>query len=329
VGQEGDDQLSLPVPPPPRPAARTAAIDAALRRFDGLEDQPAQPAPRPIPWWSTIHRRPAGGLVAAALVAVIAIPVIQLSTRDPHPESAIETAQPGLAEVAPGIAPPATTANEPAPSPADHAAAATEPALAEPLAVEERSRITADNKAVISMSQPPLAAQAPILIAPPPPPPPPPPAPVAAEPQADASDIGSIVVTGSRVPSANAKSGFAQRAEAPPTEREIAAPFGEFLDRLQEALGDNDRRAVLRLVGLPLLVHHHDVWQTYRARKDIERNFDHIFTREVRASLESLGSGELLTRDGGRLRGTRHIWFGCGLVACSSEETIRIREVTP
>ena len=39
---DSDDLISLPNPPPPRPAARREAIGAALRRFDGIEDTPAQ-----------------------------------------------------------------------------------------------------------------------------------------------------------------------------------------------------------------------------------------------------------------------------------------------
>ena len=32
---DSEDSVSLPKPPPPRPAARDAAIEAAMRRFDG------------------------------------------------------------------------------------------------------------------------------------------------------------------------------------------------------------------------------------------------------------------------------------------------------
>jgi hypothetical protein len=37
---DSEDSVSLPVPPLPRPAARRAAIDMALRKFDGIEDAP-------------------------------------------------------------------------------------------------------------------------------------------------------------------------------------------------------------------------------------------------------------------------------------------------
>ena len=84
MGQDGDDRLSLPNPPPPRPAARREAIDAALRKFDGMEDAPAagrRKRPLLVQWAST-HRAAAGGLVTAALFAVIAIPAIQVAIRD-------------------------------------------------------------------------------------------------------------------------------------------------------------------------------------------------------------------------------------------------------
>jgi len=57
LGQESDDIVSLPAPPPPNPAARRAGIDAALRKFDGIEDAP-QPRARPgLLGWASSHRR--------------------------------------------------------------------------------------------------------------------------------------------------------------------------------------------------------------------------------------------------------------------------------
>ena len=46
---DSDNQLSLPDPPPPRPAARKEAIDAALRKFDGIEETPAV-TPSVVAW---------------------------------------------------------------------------------------------------------------------------------------------------------------------------------------------------------------------------------------------------------------------------------------
>ena len=40
MAMDGDDPVSLPKPPPLRPAARDAAIVAAMRRFDGEAEAP-------------------------------------------------------------------------------------------------------------------------------------------------------------------------------------------------------------------------------------------------------------------------------------------------
>src|SRR5438128_64885 len=73
-----DDSTLLPNPPPPRPAARDAAIAAAMRRFDGIEDKPAASAPRPVHW----TRKPQFGmLVTASLVAVLGIPAALIALR--------------------------------------------------------------------------------------------------------------------------------------------------------------------------------------------------------------------------------------------------------
>src|SRR5881392_813072 len=66
-----DDSALLPKPPPPRPAARGAAIDMAMRRFDGIEEPAAKPAPARSSWTRTPQF---GLLVTASLVAVIGIP---------------------------------------------------------------------------------------------------------------------------------------------------------------------------------------------------------------------------------------------------------------
>ena len=327
MGQEGDDRLSLPLPPPPRPAARRQAIDAALARFDGIE-QPKPTRPRRIPW-ASLNRRPAGALVAAAIIAVVSVPAIQIALRDHPPEIATESSQPSLPAPNQPLAE-SSVANEPAlQAQPNEAVASAEPALAEPTATEERSSPIADRKAALPSPALVIAAPAPMSAVAAPPPPPPP----AAERQAeanDAADTGNIIVTGSRIPAPNAKaSGFAQRAEAPPSPRETIAPYGEFLNQLQQALGDNDRRAVLRLIGLPLRVNFASGVRTYRTRQDIERDYDRIFTPAVREASQNLYAGELVARDGGRLRGTNRISFGCGNRTCSSEKVIRVREVTP
>lgn len=325
MGQEGDDRLVAPVPPPPRPAARRAAIDAALRKFDGIEEVPA-PSRRPsLVQWASTHRGMAGGLVTAALIAVISIPAIQVAIRDHPAEVASENKLPDIRTYnEPTAGADSIAAEEPA---ADQPAPLAKPGAKAPVIAEERSGSVPARRNESAV----LAEPSPSVMAPAPPPPPHPPTQAPAKPSAnEASDVGNIIVTGSRIPSADAKSsGFAQRAEAPPSPREIAAPYQGFLNRLQGALGDNDRRAVLRLVGLPLRVDFAGGSRTYRTRQDVERDYDRIFTPAVRDAADSLGAGELTSSDGGKLRGSGRIWFGCGLRTCLSEETIRIRKIRP
>jgi tetratricopeptide (TPR) repeat protein len=76
MAEDKDMALSLPPVPPAAPARREAAIEAALRRFDGAEERITGPASsRPIHWWTRINRPQLGALIAAGLVAFIFAPV--------------------------------------------------------------------------------------------------------------------------------------------------------------------------------------------------------------------------------------------------------------
>src|SRR3954468_15124679 len=76
-----DDDIAafLPTPPHPAPAKRTAAIEAAMRRFDGVEEVPASVTPpraaRPASAWPTPRRAFAGAVLSAALIALIGGPI--------------------------------------------------------------------------------------------------------------------------------------------------------------------------------------------------------------------------------------------------------------
>jgi len=76
MAADDDIARSLPEPPPPRPARRDLAIEAALRRFDGDAAASAPPSRQPADgaWWTRIGRPQAGALVAAGLVAILALP---------------------------------------------------------------------------------------------------------------------------------------------------------------------------------------------------------------------------------------------------------------
>jgi hypothetical protein len=227
MASDNDLSASLPQPPPPRPDRREAAIEAAMRRFDGAAD-PAGAAERPraaraAPW--RIGRPQMGALVTAALVAAIGLPVwMATSDRLGAPErQAPSPATPGpvagqpslpqpaatpgpasLAPVAPtpGSAPVPATAT-PARSNADKADGRTEEIAASRAA--ESTQNDASPQAMQMKQMGSVAgrvasfdrAEAP---APPPPPPPPEPVPMMAAPAAMAEQRASarddIVVTG-------------------------------------------------------------------------------------------------------------------------------------
>jgi hypothetical protein len=85
---------------------------------------------------------------------------------------------------------------------------------------------------------------------------------------------------------------------------------------------------MIRLIGFPLVVHRDGGTVTYRSSKDVERDYDRIFTPRVKA--EILGRQRLQDRSG-RLKGSPSLWFGpsCSDADCDPPGPIRIREVTP
>jgi hypothetical protein len=281
-----------------------------------------------------MDRRAIGALAAAAIVAVISVPIALDALRD-LPQPAQQKAPPPVVADAAEPVPEAPSASdnlaasEPA---ADQAASAvvandepTPEQLAEAHQVDakrERIGLVANEQVTRSEAPPPAVAVA----APPPPPPPPPPAPAApaARSQQYAADSAAqeIAVTGSRIPQPNLESAAPLKA--------IDAS-GDFLSRLQAALRANDRRAVSRLVGFPLSVRKEGRVETYRSRREVERDFDEIFTPRVRSEVLNQRPYSLRTRDDGRTKGSGRLWFApaCFNAECNPPGQIRIREVTP
>lgn len=72
----------LPPSPPPRPDRREAAIDAAMRRYDGAPSQPVRSA-APLRRWRLSRGPQLGMLTAAGLVAAIGLPLWLSSERQP------------------------------------------------------------------------------------------------------------------------------------------------------------------------------------------------------------------------------------------------------
>lgn len=140
----GDRDLSslLPDAPPPRPVRRTAAIETALRRFDGIPDAPvaaAAPIGPARPGWRQRFAGPqAGALAAILLVALVGLPVWMFDRDRIVPPAAVpERSEPSAIASARALearersvaaAVPKVAASPSAPASADVAAAAPSPA---------------------------------------------------------------------------------------------------------------------------------------------------------------------------------------------------------
>jgi hypothetical protein len=330
-----DDPIALPKAPPPRPAARQAAIDAALRKFDGIEE--ATPVRsgrerRGLFGWASTHRGPASVLATAAIVAVVGLPIALATLRDsprptPQQPTASIAAQPTQEEAD-------TADNLAAFEPSENQAAADQ-APSEPQAPAARQAQPSPAPMALAPVAQKVANEetAPAMAAAPPPPPPAPPAP-APEREGYASEAVAqdMVVTGSRMRSPDL-SDRANRQVAVGKSSPLVTvdTYGDFLSRLQSALKTDNRRAVSKLVGFPLTVNTEGGAKTYRSRREVEGDFDRIFTPKVKAEIFGLKPYTLRTRDDGRPKGSSRLWFGpaCFNALCSPPGPIRIREVTP
>lgn len=318
---DSDNRLSLPDPPPPRPAAREEAIDAALRKFDGIEETPV--ASRPSRWLG-MDRRAFGALATAAVVAVVSVPLALDALRDmPQPQ-----APPPIVADVPGSEPPASVTADQLASPEPAAERASEAVTAEGKPTPEQTKeerqvearperigLVANEQKARSEPPPALAVAAPA--------PPPPAAPAARSPDYATDSVAQeIAVTGSRIARPNVESAAPLKA---------VDSYGDFLSRLQAGLRADDRRAVSRLVGFPLTVRRDGKVETYHSRREVERDFDEIFTPRVKSDVLGQRPYSLRTREDGKAKGSTRLWFApaCFNAACDPPGQVRIREVTP
>ena len=173
-------------------------------------------------------------------------------------------------------------------------------------------------------------APAPLVAAPPPPPPPPPP-PAPAPQYAAESDAASIVVSGSRISAPAAKQSrrevMSDRAAGLSSDEDSA----RFLSRLQSALRANDRQGLKGLIGFPLVVRLDGRVEIYRSWREVERDYDEIFTPGVRRSVLDLQPDEVVGRSESGTMGTAMLRFSpsCANRACTKSGPIRVREVNP
>jgi hypothetical protein len=330
----GDSPL-VPAPPPPRPARRNAAIDAALRRFDGVDEAPASTPAKVRPSW--IGRPQLAWAMTACLVAVVGLPTAFIVMRDGNsPMFQASPAPPAAESRREGVAQNAVTPESPPTQPAI-APPAMAPAAVAPAQKQDSAATVAANKPADELA----AAESPAMgyvAAAPPPPPPPSAAPMLAEKSVGGVVSNTVVVTGSRIPTANLdrKEMAASRAQAAD---ESSAPdwvlkdpsYATFLTRLQGAVRANDRRAVIKLIGFPLRVNANGHSRLYRDVRSVRDDYDRIFTPKVTQAILGQRFDRLFGRDQGLMIGDGEIWFDhvCTNTQCSPPGPVRIMTVNP
>lgn len=336
MATDSDDPVSLPKPPPPRPAARDAAIEAAMRRFDGGEPETSARARQSWIAWLPKDRRAVGALATAAVIAIVSVPVAFTALRDNPRPIAPQTPQAPTEAQADQIAP---TVADPASAQAKESVAAPAPMAAEPPATRSRSSlpalVAAPDQRATSVEEMAKAIQAePAPAAAPPPPPPPPPAPARSE--QFAADAQEMVVTGSRIPRPDLQkpsnvSVMAERSAEPASPAAGSDVYGQFLSRLQAAVRAKNKAAVVRLVDLPLRVNFAGGARTYRDRGSIQRDFDRIFTPRVTRAILDQQADRLFINYQGAMIGDGQVWFDrtCPNASCSPAGPVRIRSINP
>jgi hypothetical protein len=343
-----DDSSLLPKAPPPPPARRDAAVEAALRRFDGIEE-PTMAEPgrrsRPESAWAWGKHPQFGLAMSAAVIAVIGLPAALIAIRDsgvaPREAAAPAAEQPTF-EAADVAEQALSASSQPEPSrdpPARDPAARPQPDRRGGLPDEVSDR------APFSPPVPAYEPQAAPAAASPPPPAPPLPPPRAEQQGALAeSDEGSIVVTGSQIRAPNAwaervrdgrgKAGSQRNNDVSGTAPDWVLKdlgYRRFLNQLQGAVRSNDRAAVTRLISYPLRVNSGGRATFYRNVRSVLADYDRIFTSRVRNAILTQRFENLFGRDQGVMIGDAAVWFDrtCRNTSCSPPGPVRIKAINP
>ena len=107
--------------------------------------------------------------------------------------------------------------------------------------------------------------------------------------------------------------------------------YRAFLSRLQAAVRADDRRAIIGLIGFPIRVNIEGRSRIYRNARAVERDFDLIFTANVRRAIVAQKPDRLFVRDQGAMVGNGELWFDhvCVDDECSSRGPVRLKAVNP
>ena len=318
----------LPQPPPPRPARREAAIGAALRRFEGIEDAAPVASERPRRSWANTHRPQLAGVASVLLVAFVGIPVAVIGLRDQTPTSERAPA-PSAVQSTPPSSPEVAEAEEPG-------AGFQPPAAGR--GADGESRVAARTDAVPPaprQAESALAPASPVIAAAAPPPPPPPqrasspsnePRAVASAEKVEVEPPGhDVIVTGSRIATPALDAASPTKAIAP------QQGYETFLAQLQGAVRANDRGAVIGLIAFPLRVAAAGGTRFYRDVPSVRQDFELIFTPKVRRAILNQSPDRIAVRErvaaiaNGRVR----IAPACAKSECTPVDPLRIVAVDP
>jgi hypothetical protein len=149
---------------------------------------------------------------------------------------------------------------------------------------------------------------------------------------------GDVAITGTRIPQPNLTSAspvtvLAERDEiaAAPDFVQKDRAYASFLERLQAAVRSNNRRAVIKLIQLPLRVNFNGGSRLYRDAASVRADYDRIFTPHVRQAILGQKAKELFGRDQGVMIGSGQVWFdhSCPDTSCSPAGPVRITAVNP
>ena len=336
-----DDSDLLPKPPPPRPARRDAAIEAALRRFDGADEPAALPRKvgymsRPAGWAWTRHPQ-VGLALAASLVVVIGLPAALIVIRNENPPAAESSAPPPLAKSQRMNPEPCTGDCGGRSAIGSESTSVRAPASSAPPAPPASLSAQRQGNAVTNKPANELAASEPPAM-PYAAPPPPPAAPMLAEKSAGDTAKQDVIVTGSRLRSPilerkESVAGRVQTADAlSAPDRVVKDPsYAPFLTRLQAAVTADDRGAVIKLIAFPLRVNMNGRSRLYADAGSVRADYDRIFTPRVAQAILGQRFDRLFGRDQGLMIGDGQIWFDhvCANSACSPPGPVRIKAVNP
>jgi hypothetical protein len=307
-----------------------SAVEAALRRFDGVAESPAKATGthRPRAWGA----RPQWSLaISASLVAIIGIPAALIAINDRGPPPPTQPRQ--MAKPTPQA--PRRTQFEPTAEP--EAAESASPPVATARLEPNRYPVLPDAKSPAQDADRAAAPAAAMASAPPAPPPPS----LVAEldSRAETADEQSIIVTGSRIPAPDASRNRAQRKAERDNDGPVAAPdwvlddpaYRTFLAGLQSAVRADDRTAIARLIAYPLRVNVNGSATLYPDAGAVLRDFDRIFTPSVRQAILSQRFDQLFGRDQGVMIGSGAVWFdhSCRGRRCDRTGPVRITAINP